>query len=278
MTTHAEQKTDAWWKTKRSRNALGGSAVVAVVGLIVWWFFFHPYVSTDDARVGATLVRAAPEAVGGLVIKLNVKEGDRVKRGDILVELDHRISEAQLQKAKAHSELSQHELRRVTELVAQRGLATKELDTAKANSDSAQAELRLATVAFENATIRSPIDGIVVQKTVEEGNIVEPGQTLVTICDIDHAWISANIEETAVGDVKPGQPVKIVVDEGGTLTGSVLEVRASVASEFALIPSDSGAGNFTKVVQRVPIKIAITGAPEHSLRAGQSVEIKIKVR
>jgi membrane fusion protein (multidrug efflux system) len=278
MTAQAEQKTDAWWKTKRSRNALGVSAVIAFAGLIVWWFLFHPYVSTDDARVAATLVRAAPEAVGGLVIKLNVKEGDRVKKGDILVELDHRISEAQLQKAKAHAELSQHELRRVTELVAQRGLATKELDTAKANSDSAQAELRLATVAFENATIRSPIDGIVVQKTVEEGNIVEPGQTLVTICDIDHAWIAANIEETAVGDVKPGQPVKIVVDEGGTLTGRVLEVRASVASEFALIPSDSGAGNFTKVVQRIPIKIAITSTPEHPLRAGQSVEIKIRVR
>jgi RND family efflux transporter MFP subunit len=274
--THSP-KSDQWWKTSRTKWTGWISFGVAVVGLLLWWFVFHPYVTTDDARVAATLVRVAPEAIGGRVIRMAVTEGDHVKKGDVLVELDHRIAEAELQRAKARAVLTDHELRRISELVAQRGLAPKDLDTAKANAETSQAELKLAEVADENTTIRSPVDGIVIQKVTEEGNIVEPGQTVVTVSDVDHAWIAANIEETSVGAVKVGQPVHIVVDEGGTLTGKVSEVRASVASQFALIPSDTGAGNFTKVVQRVPIKVSIDGDTPHVLRAGQSVEIKIRV-
>jgi membrane fusion protein (multidrug efflux system) len=97
------------------------------------------------------------------------------------------------------------------------------------------------------------------------------------MADEANAWIAANIEETAVGAIRVGQKVDIMVDEGGELTGEVLEVRSSVASQFALIPSDSGAGNFTKVVQRIPIRIKITNRNDKTLRAGQSVEIRIRV-
>jgi membrane fusion protein, multidrug efflux system len=268
----------AWWRTKRAKNSLGVALVIAVIGLVTWWFFFHPYVSTDDARVAATFVRAAPDAMGGRVINITVKEGDHVKKGDVLIELDHRNAEAQLTRAKAKATLAQEDLHRIAELVSQKAMPAKDLDLAKTNAETTQAELHLAEVALENTSIRSSIDGVIVQKVVEVGNVVEPGQTLVTICDIDHAWIEANIEETSVGGVKAGQPVSVSVDEGGSLTGKVLEVRNSVASKFALIPSDSGAGNFTKVVQRVPIKIEITNSSGRALRAGQSVEIKIKVR
>ena len=94
-----------------------------------------------------------------------------------------------------------------------------------------------------------------IQKLAEVGNILEQNQTAVVVADEANAWIAANIEETAVGPVTVGQTVKVVVDEGGEFTGKVIEVRKSVASQFALIPSDNGAGNFTKVVQRVPIKV-----------------------
>jgi len=267
----------AWHRTRRTKITALIASVFALICIIAWWFLFRPYVSTDDARVAATLVRIAPEAVGGRLIKLNVKEGDRVKKGDILGELDHRIAEAQLKRAKAKAALSASDLKRINVMVAQHGLAQKELDLAKANADSAEADLQLAQVAFENTTIRSPADGVIVQKTTEIGNIVEPGQTLLTVVDSEHAWIAANIEETSVGDVKVGQLVHVSIDEGGELTGKISEVRASVASQFALIPSDNGAGNFTKVVQRVPIKVDLDPHPVRDLRVGQSVEIKIRV-
>ena len=261
----------------RTQLGIKVSVGVGIAMVILWLFAFFPFVSTDDARVAATLIRVAPEAVGGRIIKVSVTEGDRVKKGDLLVELNHAIPEAQLQRAKAKALLTERELHRINELVSQRGLAAKDLDIAKANADTAQAELKLAQTAFDNTTIKSPVDGIVVQKIAEEGNILEPGQVAVTISDVDHAWISANIEETSVHSVKAGQPVSVVVDEGGTLKGKVSEVRAAVASQFALIPSDSGSGNFTKVVQRVPIKIELEPHPNQVLRSGQSVEIKIRV-
>ena len=267
----------SWWQTSRAKWTGLIALVIAVAGGLAWFFLFHPFVSTDDARIAATLVRLAPEAVGGQVIRLAVTEGDHVKKGDVLVELDHRIPEAQFQRAKAKAVLSEQEFHRISSLVAARGLAAKDLDTAKANADTAQAELHLAQVALENTTIKSPVDGIVIQKTTEEGNVVEPGQTLITVSDVDHAWVNANIEETSVGDVRVGQHVHIAIDEGGDLEGKVSEIRASVASQFALIPSDTGAGNYTKVVQRIPIKVAIEDYKGRQLRAGQSVEIKIRV-
>jgi RND family efflux transporter MFP subunit len=275
-TKHPHRKTP-WWQTRRSKITGAVMAALAVVCALVWWFAFHPFVTTDDARVAATLVRVAPEAIGGRVIKLLVKEGDHVKKGDVLAQLDDRIASAQLKRAKAKAELAAKDLKRIEQLVAQRGLAPKDLDVAKATADTTEAEMQLAEVAMENTAVRSPVDGVVVQKSTEEGNIVEPGQTIVTVVDTDHAWVAANIEETSVGDVRVGQRVKIEVDEGGALTGRVSEVRSSVASQFALIPSDNGSGNFTKVVQRVPIKVELDAHADHPLRAGQSVEIKIRV-
>jgi multidrug resistance efflux pump len=266
-----------WYKTARARLTGAIFLGLALAGTVLWYFAYYPYVSTDDARVAATLIRIAPEAIGGRVIRLNVKEGDHVKKGDVLAELDHRIAEAQLKRAHAKSELATHELKRVRQLVAQRGLAAKDLDIAVAGADSADADLQLAQVALENTTIKSPIDGIIVQKTTEEGNIIEPGQTLLTVVDAEHAWVSANIEETAVGDVRVGQSVRMKIDEGGEMQGHVKEIRASVAAQFALIPSDNGAGNFTKVVQRVPIKVELEPHPGRELRVGQSVVIKIRV-
>jgi membrane fusion protein (multidrug efflux system) len=126
--------------------------------------------------------------------------------------------------------------------------------------------------------LKSPVDGVVVQKVAEVGNILEPNQTALTVADIDHAWISANIEETAVAAVKIGQPVTVHIDEGGELTGKVSEVRAATASQFALIQSENPSGNFTKLVQRIPIKVELDAHPSQSLRSGQSVELRIRVR
>jgi len=271
-------RTKTWWKTKRARRAGLIALGFAVVGLIVWWFFFHPYISTDDARVAMTLVRVSPANVGGRIEKVNVTEGSRVKAGDILVEIDHRIPQANFDKAKSKADLSQRDFERMQRLLEEGSVTVQARDQARAAAAAANAELKLAEVALENTYLKSPFDGVVVQKLAEVGNILEQNQTAVVVAEESNAWINANIEETAVGKVRVGQAVRITIDEGGELTGKVSEIRSSVASQFALIPSDTGAGNFTKVVQRVPIKIGINDGHQQALRAGQSVEIKIRVR
>ncbi len=272
-----DEKTP-WWKTTRARNAGYTALGVICAGVILWYFFFHPYVSTDDARVAAAMVRVANQGAGGRIETVNAVESDHVARGFVLAELDHRIAQARLDLARARARFASNELRRAEGLAAQRGIAPRELEKARSEAQIADAELRLAEVALEYTYLKSPVDGIVVQKLAEIGNILENGQVAFTIAEIDHAWISANIEETSVALVKPGQRAEITVDEGGTLTGRVVEVRKAAAAQFALIPSDNAAGSFTKVVQRIPIKIELDPHPGRMLRTGQSVEIKIRVR
>jgi RND family efflux transporter MFP subunit len=268
----------AWWAHRRAKRVFQITAAVCAAILVIWFFAFHPYVSTDDARVAETLVRVAPEGVSGKVIALNVQEGSRVKKGDVLLELDHGQAEANLQKAKAKATQADKELKRIGQLAAQNGVPVRELDNARAAAQTADADLQLAQIAYDRTFLKSPLDGVVVQKVAEMGNILEPNQTAITVADVDHAWVSANIEETSVGAVKVGQPVTISVDEGGELTGKVSEVRAATAAEFALIQAENPSGNFTKLVQRIPIKVALDPHPDQLLRAGQSVEIKIRVR
>jgi membrane fusion protein (multidrug efflux system) len=279
--THAEVKIDfqkSWWQHPRARLAGWISLAVLILGSLIWMIFFFPYLRTDDARIAATTVRVAPQGAGGVVVKLNVTEGDKVKIGDVLLELDHRTSEAQFQRAQARLQLAEKEFKRMEEMAAENGVAPRDLDTARANRQTAEAEFQLAQIARDNTVLRSPLDGVVIQKSTEVGNMLEPGQTAVTITDIEHAWVSANIEENYVGGIKVGQTVSVAVDEGGGFSGRVSEIRTATAAQFALIPSDNPSGNFTKLVQRIPIKIVLQPQTGRVLRVGQSVEIKIKIR
>ncbi len=267
-----------WWQTSRAKTV--GLTVLAVIAItaVVWWCWFFPYVSTDDAKVAATLVRLAPSGIGGRIVSLNVDVGSHVKKGDLLLEIDHRVAQADLQRAQAQSTLAQRNLVRVQQLVSQRSLPPRDLDQAEATAQSTDAAVKLAQVNLENTYLRAPYDGIVVQKSAVVGNMLEPGQTALTIADVQHAWIAADVEETEVGLLRLGQPVTITVDEGMTLKGHVMEIDSATASQFALIPSDNGSGNFTKVVQRIPIKVAVDSVPARPLRVGESVELRIKVR
>jgi multidrug resistance efflux pump len=273
-----ENGAAAWWQSPRTKMAAIGIGIFILIGFNVWLFYFHPYVSTDDARVDADIIRVANQGASQRIDTVNVQEGDRVEKGKLLVELDHRVAEAQLDRARARSRLTSLDLNRAESLAAQSGISRQQLDRIRSEAQTTAADLRLAEIALENNYIKSPVGGVVVQKLAKVGNILETNQAAITVVDIEHAWVSANIEETEVGLVKTGQRVKISVDEGGSLTGKVIEIRKAAAAQFALIPSDNAAGNFTKLVQRIPIKIALDPHPGRVLRVGQSVEIRIRVR
>ncbi len=227
-----------FWKTARV-GWLAASFITAVVIIfLVWLVFFRSYIYTNDARIATDIIRVSPVGVGGVIEKVLVQEGDTVKNGQTLVEIDHRVPEAQYNKAKANFEMARLELDRAQSLATSNISSKRDLDRARTNYDVAAAEYKLADINLKNTYLKSPIDGVVIQKLAELGNILEPGQVAVAIADVDHAWVSANIEETKVGLVKVGQPVRITIDEGGTLTGTVQEITVATASQFSLLPTE----------------------------------------
>jgi membrane fusion protein (multidrug efflux system) len=267
-----------WWKNRNAQAAMGIIGCLFIAAFILWFIYFLPYVSTDDAAIDTNVIKAANQGAGYTVTKIYVKEGDAVKKGDILLELDHRTAEAQLEKALAHASFTATDYKRAKAMESSQGISKQQFDKSGQDAIAAHADLELAQIALENTYIKSFVDGVVIQMSAVEGNILEAGQTAVTLADTDNSWITANIQEKEISAVKTGQPVYVSVDEGGSLTGKVGDVRKAAASVFAFIPADNASGNFVKVEQRIPVKIQLDPHPGKILRVGQSVEIKIKVR
>ncbi len=272
------QLTSRWWKSQRAQRSLITALVFALISTCIWWEFFAPYIRTDDARVAATTVSFAPRGMGGQMIDLLVDEGDRVKNGQLLARLDQRIARAHLKRARAQDRWMSRELARIQEQAKGGFTSQRDLDRAICNAKSARADRQLARIALDDTLIKSTLDGVVVFKSAEKGDFLQPGQAAVTIADLDSAWIAVNIEETYARRLRAGQSVMVKIDEGGELEGHVGEILNSTASQFALIPADSGSGNYTKVVQRIPIKVRLLPSAGHALRIGQSAEIRIRIK
>jgi membrane fusion protein (multidrug efflux system) len=138
-----------------------------------------------------------------------------------------------------------------------------------------RATLKQAELNLERATVKAPARGVVSRKSVEPGQVIQPGQPLMTIVTLDPVWITANFKETQLEHIRPGQRVTVKVDAyGGTaLRGKVDSIAAATGARFSLLPPENATGNFVKVVQRVPVKIVLDQGqdPEHLLRPGMSV-------
>jgi membrane fusion protein (multidrug efflux system) len=153
---------------------------------------------------------------------------------------------------------------------------------ADARVASARAARDQAALQLSYAIITAPNAGIVSKKNVEVGQLVQPGQPLMTVVPLQDVWVVANLKETEIKDVTPGDPAIIRVDAypGRKVSGRVLSLGAATGARFSLLPPDNATGNFTKVVQRIPVRIAVEGGPDaaHPLRPGMSVNVEIKTR
>jgi membrane fusion protein (multidrug efflux system) len=148
---------------------------------------------------------------------------------------------------------------------------------ARAQALQNQAELNLSYT-----TITSPIDGVVGNRTLRVGQYVQAGTQLMSLVPADGAYVVANYKETQLTDVREGQPVELEVDTypGKKVHGHVDSIAPASGQEFALLPPDNATGNFTKIVQRIPVKIALDGGnnPQIALRPGMSVIPTIATR
>jgi multidrug resistance efflux pump len=219
-----------------------GIAVVAVGGIVSYYAYEGArYVATDDARVAADVVSVSPEIVGKL-LEWRVKEGDMVAKDDVLGRQD-------LGSALTSGALNPQTMGSVAGVVA------------------------------EKAVLKAPIGGQVILSTGVVGELAAPGMSLAMIADTDNLYFSANIKEGDITRVKIGEPVDVSVDafQNRQFHGRVLTIGRATSSTFSLLPAQNSGGNYTKVVQVIPIKISILDQGNARLMVGMNATIKISV-
>ena len=139
--------------------------------------------------------------------------------------------------------------------------------------------MRLHRLNLEHTRIKSPINGVVAKKFIHAGDYATPGFPIFSIYDTDNVFVRAQLEETKLKGVALGQTVDLEVDAFSkrTFQGKVIKIGDATGAQFMLIPRDTTTGEFTKVVQRIPIKIQITDDPDHLLKPGYSVTVGIRL-
>ena len=169
-------------------------------------------------------------------------------------------------------------------LAAQRRVDTlgAQVRQAKSQAEAARAQLAAARVNVESTVLRAAIDSRVGDLSVRVGQFVQPGTRMMTLVPVDHPFIEANFKETQLGLMRVGQLVSIEVDAlpGVELAGRVSSFAPATGAQFSVLPPQNATGNFTKIVQRVPVRIAITTPPQvmRLLVPGMSVEVTVDTR
>jgi membrane fusion protein, multidrug efflux system len=226
-------------------------------------------------------------------------------------------AKAQLASTQAGATRAQLELDRQQALAKQEFASRQKLEQAQADRDQTVAAVESAKAALQSAAanvdvlkgqqqeaartlkeletslakaerdlsftvIRAPFDGVVGNRAVQSGDYVQPGQRLASLVPLDEIYIDANFKETQIARLRPGQTVQVAVDAvpGRTFEGSVVSFAPASGSVFSLLPPDNATGNFTKIVQRVAVRIRLPAgvAREGVLRPGMSVVASIDTR
>src|SRR5438270_140980 len=182
-------------------------------------------------------------------------------------------ADANVRSAKADLDTANRTMERDRMLLAQGAISTQQ---------AATAAVEVATVNLARTGIRAPEDGWVTNRTVQIGQVIQPNQPLLSLALANHVWVVANIKETQLGRIHVGDHVRITVDaiRGRPFRGHVESIGAATGSSTALLPPDNATGNFIKVVQLVPVRIALDFGPESDppLQIGLSCEVAIDTR
>ncbi len=336
----AKETSEKGVKARRIRAYI---LLAVVVGALVlfgykWYKNYTLHIKTDDAYIEADRVSVSSKMLGRIAV-LYAQEGDTVKKGQLLVELDSTDLVAQKVQAKAainsaqanaNQTLAKYELDKKTIKVQEVALerAKEDLDRAtlqlngnvitkeqfdhiKKTYESAQAQLevykaqlmvsqsmiesaqqtvqlsstQLNTVEtqLKNMQVYAPVSGRVAKRWLLPGDIAQPSQSIFTVTKNDSLYVTAYFEETKVADLFVGKKVQFTVDAypDVTFNGAITYIASNTAAQFSLIPPNNASGNFTKVTQRIPVRMSILGSDNNGkykdiqLVAGMSVYVTI---
>ncbi len=309
-----QQQTSAAGLHRKKRVLIPAILLLIVAALVVfyWYHYLRGYVATDDAIIDSDALTISSKILGRIVA-LNADEGDSVKIGELLVQIDDSDLKAQEAQARAGLDYVQQNVQlanialdrdrddfdRASMQYNDRVITGEQYDHARKTLEMAQAQQAVAVsqvkasqaqlavieTQLTNTQIFASASGIVARKWVVPGDIVQAGQPILTLYDLNEIWVTANFEETKLASIHPGDSVYISVDAfpGRKLIGKVELISAAAASQFSLIPPNNASGNFTKVTQRVPVRIALSNIESSDpggrllLLPGMSVEVKVRV-
>jgi membrane fusion protein (multidrug efflux system) len=182
------------------------------------------------------------------------------------------VGAAQARLEKARADLAQSRTNR-----KQVDISAAQASSANAGVQQARANLAAAELLLSYTTIQAPVDGVVTKKSVQLGQIVQPGQALMILVPLRDVWVTANFKETQLKNVHLGQRAEVKVDMYGKIfPGRVDSLAGATGTRISLLPPENATGNYVKVVQRIPVKITLDSLPpEYVLRPGMNVEATI---
>ena len=265
-------------------------------------------VHLDDREFAARLAQADADLQAALAVGGDGRPSGAGRTGQ--AEAQIAAARAEVARAEASATRAQQEEARQQQLAARGIISTSDLeaavsaaavataavDAAKRNVEAAEAARTGASAKVLSARatrdraaldlsytrIVAPSDGVVSRKTVEIGQYVQAGQPLLDVVPLDDVWVVANFKETEIRDVSPGDRAEVRVDAypGRTFGGHVESLSPATGARFSLLPPDNATGNFTKVVQRIPVRIGVDGPIDaaHPLRPGMSVTATVVTR
>lgn len=257
---------------------LVSAGLVVVVGLLYWWRLFAlSHITCDNAYVESEIIPINSRMMG-MVHDVLVEENQTVQPGQPLLKLDPTdiLLEQTVKKAKlAKAEV---DYGRAHQLFRTGALSQADLDLAEANRALSKADLEGTQLKLSFTSVLAPTGGTIAKRSVHPGQFVQPGQSLLVMVGAsDQSWIRANLKETQIRAIKPGQAVKVHIDAypSQVWDGKVIGVFPSSGSVLSLIPPENATGNFTRIVQRIPIKVSVVHKPAFPLLPGMSATVTV---
>jgi membrane fusion protein (multidrug efflux system) len=297
---------------KKSKRALLAVLffLMAAGSAAVWYWAtqIRGFLTTDNASIDGLSATVSSQVLGR-ILSIEVDEGDSVDKGQLLIRLDdsdllarRELARSSVISAEKTAGLTRVNLERARidyerlaalykeDAVARERIehslnslqaAEAQLDIDLAEVETARAELRVIDNQLGNTLIKAPIDGVVSKRWLTHGEIVDSGQAILTIHDIEGVWVTAHFEETKISKIRVDTPVSVSVDAfpGKAFPGKIACIGSSTSGLFSLIPPNNAAGNFTKITQRIPVRISLnrTGNPG-VLLPGMSATVRIDLR
>jgi membrane fusion protein (multidrug efflux system) len=235
-------------------------------------------VATAQANVGSAQSTIGVSEANRSRLEKDLKRSEYLRKEDIIPQSELDAVQANLKATNAQRSTATNQVSVARQQVA---AAQQQVAVAQAVVKQRQADLDNARLQLSYTTLVAPAAGVVSKKTVQPGQVVGAGQQLMGLVASDQTWVIANFKETQLEDMRVNQPVTVEVDAypNEEFQGHIESLSAATGARFALLPPDNASGNFVKVTQRVPVKIALDKVdPQHPLRAGMSVTATVKVK